>query len=82
MNNSSDDFTWNTSTATSTTDTFTFNIGYTNEFSLITNGTVYSSSPPVIIPNHNWMPYSYVEYEPKWHKKYARYKLQIEKMWQ
>lgn len=34
-----------------------------------------------ITPDENWMPYQYVEYEPKWHQKYARYKIQIEKMW-
>jgi len=34
-----------------------------------------------VIPDKDWMPYRYVEYEPKWHKKFARYKLQISKMW-
>ena len=32
-------------------------------------------------PDENWMPYEYVEYEPRWHKKYAKIKYQMETMW-
>jgi len=35
----------------------------------------------VKVPDKDWMPYAYVEYEPRWHQKFARYKLQIKKMW-
>ena len=35
----------------------------------------------ISISDNDWMPYKYVEYEPKWHKKFARYKLQMQSMW-
>jgi len=69
-------YTWSGATTnglaltTDDTDTFTFFVNGTTE-------TFY----PSIIPDKNWMPYQYVEYEPKWHKKYARYKIQMENMW-
>ncbi len=66
-------FTWSDSTAT--TGNFTL-IGCTN-----TSTFIYRKVRQPVIPDKNWMPYDYVEYEPKWHKKYARYKLQMKKMW-
>ncbi len=35
-----------------------------------------------IITTEDWMPYKFFEYDPIFHKKYARYKIQIENMWQ
>jgi len=29
----------------------------------------------------DWMPYNHFEYEPLWHKKFARIKYQMSKMW-
>ena len=66
-------FTWINSTAT--TGNFTLNSGNTLTFTV--NGTFYHP----VIPDKNWMPSTHFEYEPKWHKKFARYKLQMEKMW-
>ncbi len=43
-----------------------------------TSGTGFWS---VTLTDKDWMPYKYVEYEPKWHKKFARYKLQMQSMW-
>ena len=68
-------FTWSNSTAT--TGNFTLNVENTASFIFTVNGTTWHP----VIPDKNWMPYPYSEYEPKWHKKFARYKLQIEKMW-
>ena len=67
-------FTWTGSSAT--TGDFTSYAG-TNNFTFTVNGTSYHP----IIPDKNWMPYRYFEYDPKWHKKYARYKIQMSKMW-
>ncbi len=53
----------------------------TLNFTFITNGTLPNHISYKILPNKDWMPYRYVEYEQKWHKKFARYKLQISKMW-
>jgi len=71
----SGNFTWNTASAT--TGNFALSTGGTDSYTFYVNGT----APNPIIPDKNWMPYRYFEYEPRWHKKYARYKLQIEKMW-
>lgn len=71
----SGNFTW--TNATATTGNFTLSTGGTDTFTFFVNGTV---KLPVI-PDKNWMPYRYFEYEPKWHKKYARYKIQMSKMW-
>ena len=65
-------FTWNNSTSGN----FTFT-GGTDTITFYVNGTSYKP----VIPDKNWMPYVYVEYEPKWHKKYARYKIQMYSMW-
>ena len=54
-----------------------------------TTGSVFTASTTtddtiiwsVILSDMDWMPYKYVEYEPKWHKKFARYKLQMQSMW-
>ncbi len=73
-NYDSGNFTW-TSTA-ATTGNFTLT-GGTDSYTFFVNGT--SSHP--IIPDKNWMPYRYFEYEPRWHKKYAIYKIQMSKMW-
>jgi len=51
---------------------------FTFTASTTTGGTGFWS---VIISDKDWMPYKYVEYEPKWHKKFARYKLQMQSMW-
>jgi len=34
-----------------------------------------------VTPDKDWMPYQYVEYEPKWHQKFASYKNQMDYMW-
>jgi len=68
-------FTWTNSTAATN---FTVDTGGTAYFTFTGYGT--TSNP--IIPDKNWMPYSHFEYDPLWHKKFARYKLQIEKMWE
>jgi len=70
-------FTWTNGTAT-TGSNFTVDTGDSAYFTFTGNGI--ASNP--IIPDKNWMPYVYVMYEPKWHKKYASYKFQIEKMWE
>ena len=67
-------FTW--TNASTTTGNFTIATD-TNAFTFSVNGTSYEP----VIPDKNWMPYRYVEYEPRWHQKFARYKLQIKKMW-
>ena len=33
-------------------------------------------------PDKDWMPYKHFEYDPKWHKKFANYKLQMDHMWE
>jgi hypothetical protein len=68
---STDDAVWINTTASTGTLNFTF----------ITNGTFPNYTSQKILPNKDWMPYRYVEYEPKWHKKFARYKLQMQSMW-
>ena len=70
----SGNFTW--TGATTTTGDFTSYTG-TNNFTFTVNGSSYHP----IIPDKNWMPYRYFEYDPKWHKKYARYKIQMSTMW-
>jgi len=66
--NLNNNFTWWNTTATNANFTFT------------TDGTASNWQP--IIPDKDWMPNSsYVEYEPLWHKKFASYKNQMEKMW-
>jgi len=62
-------FTWWNTTAATGTANFTF----------ITDGTASNWQP--IIPDKDWMPYAYFEYDPVWHKKFASYKIQMEKMW-
>jgi len=62
-------FTWTNGTATTNTDNFIFSTNTTST-------TLYH-----IRDDKDWMPYFNAEYEPKWHKKYARYKIQMEKMW-
>lgn len=73
-------FTWTGSTATTTDGIFTLNAeGVTNiDFGFATTTSTWHKP---IIPDKNWMPYVYFEYDPKWHKKFARYKIQISKMW-
>jgi len=76
--NYNDNFTWWNSTAT-TSDNITF-AGTFNLTTTATNTNYYTNTIKTP-PDKNWMPYAYVEYEPVWHKKFARYKLQMEKMW-
>jgi len=64
-------------TATTGVTNLTFTTGSTDSFTFTVNGTPWHP----VIPDKNWMPYKYVEYEPKWHKKFARYKLQMQSMW-
>jgi len=71
----SGNFTWNS--AFTTTGNFTLSTAGTDSYTFYVNGTVRAP----IIPDKNWMPYTYFEYEPRWHKKYARYKIQMSKMW-
>jgi len=65
---------WNTSVAGD-------NIVFLGTFDLTGGASIAGSNWHQIKPDKDWMPYRYVEYEPKWHKKFARYKLQISKMW-
>jgi len=81
MNNNFDDngynpnnYTWWNTTATSS-DSMSF--GGTATFATTTS----SNWCVVKIPDKDWMPYNYVEYEPKWHQKFASYKNQMEYMW-
>jgi len=69
---------WNTTATTSDNITFsgTFNL---STAVTTTNSNWYNTTKTP--PDKNWMPYVYVEYEPVWHKKFASYKLQMEKMW-
>ena len=66
-------FTW--TGATTTTGNFTLSTD--TNFTFTANGATWHP----VIPDKNWMPYRFFEYEPKWHKKYARYKIQISTMW-
>ncbi len=62
------------------TDTFIY-------FPIITNQLVSSSATTITtnltleISDKDWMPYRFFEYDPLYHKKYARYKIQMENMW-
>ncbi len=69
-------FTWTNSTASTGNFTLSAATNLTN-FTFAVNGTSYHP----VIPDKNWMPYPYFEYEPKWHIKYASYKNQMEHMW-
>jgi len=80
MNNDNynDNYTWWNSTATTSDDIIfsgTFNFATTTTAS---NWYGIKSKTP---PDKNWMPYVYVEYEPVWHKKFARIRIQMETMW-
>ena len=66
---------WNTAT-TSTSDNNLF-FGGTNTAAI----TLTNSNYTIKIPDKDWMPYDYIEYEPKWHKNFASYKNQMEHMW-
>lgn len=67
-------FTWWNTTA-STSDGIFFS-------GTATTATTTSSNWCVVkTPDKDWMPYPYFEYDPKWHKKYASYKNQMEQMW-
>lgn len=69
-------FTWSNNNTT-TNGNFFINSNTGNNFAFTVNGTSYHP----VIPDKNWMPYRYFEYDPKWHKKYARYKIQMSSMW-
>jgi len=71
MNNYNDS--WNYTGATNTINFTDSTLSYIT----LTGGTCNS-----ITPDKNWMPYVYVEYEPTWHKKFARFKIQMESMWE
>ena len=59
-----------------------FTVGSTTAFTFTASTTTDSNSIwCVTLTDKDWMPYKYVEYEPKWHKKFARYKLQMQSMW-
>lgn len=67
-------FTWWNTTATTSDNTFfsgTVNTAFTTN----------SNWCPLKTPDKDWMPYRYFEYDPVWHKKFASYKNQMEKMW-
>lgn len=72
--NNNDNYTWWNTTASD-------NITFSGTFNLTTAATTTGSNWHPIKPDKNWMPYVYVEYEPKWHQKFARYKLQMKNMW-
>jgi len=73
-NTGNSNFTWWNNSASD-------NITFSGTFNMATTTTTTGSNWHKIKPDKNWMPYAYVEYEPIWHKKFARYKLQMEKMW-
>ncbi len=70
---SGDTFRW---TSATTTGDFISYAG-TNNFTFTVNGTSWHP----ITPDKNWMPNRHFEYIPKWHKKFASYKLQMQSMW-
>ena len=78
---------WNefgtTSFTTNGTDSIPYlNIGSTAAFSFTASTTTGDNGFwSVTLSDKDWMPYKYVEYDPKWHKKFARYKLQMQTMW-
>ena len=67
-----------------------------NYFALVPIGTIVSGTVDVIsatnlfeipsslisTPDKDWMPYRHFEYDPLWHKKFARIKIQMETMWE
>jgi len=65
-------FTWLNTTA-STSD----GISFSSTAATPTNSNWYV----VKTPDKDWMPYPHFEYEPRWHQKFARYKNQMQKMW-
>ena len=67
-------FTWWNTTASSSDNIFFSGI---NSTATTTN----SNWCVVKTPDKDWMPYDYVEYEPRWHQKFASYKNQMEHMW-
>lgn len=74
-NGTNDNFTWWTTASTSDNNLF---FGGTAATTIdFTNYT----KTRIKTPDKDWMPYNYIEYEPKWHKKFARYKNQMEHMW-
>jgi hypothetical protein len=69
---------------TSSTDSIPYlNTGSNNVFSFTASTTTTGGNGfwSVTLSEKDWMPYKYVEYEPKWHQKFARYKLQMQNMW-
>jgi len=79
-------FTWWNTTDSASSNLFTTattsgdNIIFSGTFD-ITTAANNSNWCQIKTADKDWMPYPYFEYEPKWHKKFARYKLQMEKMW-
>ncbi len=67
-------FTW--TGATASTGDFTSYAG-TNNFTFTVSGTSWHP----MMPDKNWMPNRHFEYIPKWHQKFASYKLQMQSMW-
>jgi len=70
------DFTFTNGTSDITTGTYTGTDNIT-----FTHTTGITGFWHQTIPNKDWMPYTYFEYDPIWHKKFARYKIQMETMW-
>ncbi len=70
-------YTWINTAATTSATNLTFTTGSTDSFAFTVNGTPWHP----VIPDKNWMPYRHFEYIPKWHQKFARYKLQMQSMW-
>ena len=66
---------WNTTESTSTSDNNLFFGG------TCSTATATGSNYTIKTPDKDWMPYNYIEYEPKWHQKFASYKNQMEHMW-
>ena len=66
----------NTIWVNGTADTGTVNFTFTTTGAYLPNFTRRQ-----IIPDKNWMPYRHFEYVPKWHQKFASYKLQMQSMW-
>ena len=70
---SDDNTIWINSTAATTG---TLNFTFTTAGAYLPNYTRYQ-----IIPDKNWMPNRHFEYDPLWHKKFARIRIQMETMW-
>ena len=76
--NFNDNYTWWNTTASTDNIIFSGTFDLTGAVATTTFSNWHTIKTP---PDKNWMPYEYFEYDPIFHKKYARYKIQMENMW-